>query len=173
MGKVRAGAQSYLHWCKLESCHGITYYIWLHPVGWSPVRIHGTRRAGRMPRNPVSASGSGPLSQWPQCRVVGTFHCTDCSYGAIICLPDPKSREMDTECGGPILVGSVGHWQKLSVIVSEGVRVTQRWSGCSNETCCFFFHEKIKVFNFNFCFKGDCSWLGWVPVTLHKVISDS
>jgi len=80
---------------------------------------------------------------------------------------------MDTKCGGPIPVSSVGRWQKPSAVVSEGVRVTERWSGCSNETCCFFFHEKVKVFNFNFYFKGDCSWLGWVPVTLHKVISDS
>ena len=54
----------------------------------------------------------------------GTFHCIDCLYGAIICLTDTKSREVDTECGDPILVGSMGHWQKLSVIVSEGVRVS-------------------------------------------------
>lgn len=73
----------------------------------------------------------------------------------------------------PILEGSMGHWQKLSVTVSGDVTVTQRWSVCSSGTCCIFLHEKIKIFNFNFCFKGGCSWLGWVPVKLHEVISDS
>lgn len=80
---------------------------------------------------------------------------------------------MDTECGDPILVGSMGHWQKLSVTVSEGISVTQRWSGSSRETHCFSSHEKLKVFNFNFYSKGDCSWRGWVPVILFKVISGS
>lgn len=78
---------------------------------------------------------------------------------------------MDTGCDDSILVNSMGHWQKLNMIVSEGVSVTQRQSGCSSEPCCFFFYEKIKVLNLDFYFKGDCSWLGWVP--LEKVISDS
>lgn len=51
-----------------------------------------------------------------------TFRYKRYSYGAIICLTDTKSREVDTECGGPILVGSTGHWQKQSVSVSEGVK---------------------------------------------------
>lgn len=66
IGKVRAGAQSYLHWCKLELCHGITYYTRLHAVGWSLVQIDGIRRAGRMPPNPAVASGSALLWHCPQ-----------------------------------------------------------------------------------------------------------
>lgn len=32
---------------------------------------------------------------------------------------------MDTAGGDPIVVGSVGHRRKLSVVVSEGVRLTE------------------------------------------------
>ena len=78
----------------------------------------------------VSSTGLWLCSSLPVASIRhGTFHCIDCwiyllDNGAIICLTDTKSREVDTECGDPILVGSMGHWQKLSVIVSEGVRVS-------------------------------------------------
>lgn len=42
----------------------------------------------------------------------GTFPWEDCSYGAVICSPDTRSREVDVECGDTVLVGSGRHWHK-------------------------------------------------------------
>lgn len=46
-------------------------------------------------------------------------------FAAVVCLTDAKIGEVNTEGADPIVVGSVGHWQKLSVIASEGVRLTE------------------------------------------------